>query len=308
MYKLQIQNYQIIHKANIDFNKGLTLITGRSNNGKSSIFKAFKQLAYNTPGTDYIKHGHTQCTIQLNTPDGHYISYTKPTSGGAVYHLDNQPPLQKVGSTQPESIKDTLHIDKDLNYNFWNQLDKPFLISNSPKEQFDLLQQSPHTEVLQSTMQQMSTDRKAIQQKFTQTQAQIQLLQEQNKSQEVKLLNLPKFTHLFNSINDIKSTKESLSNLVNTLNRYKQIDPDSIQKELLKFSNLPNLDSLKLQFEDVQFFQLKLQNLIQTQNPINEFQNQIQQTTLQIDRIKLFIQQYFPLCPLCNRPFDSHNS
>lgn len=308
MYQLQIKDFQIIHKASIDFQKGLTLITGRSNNGKSSIFKAFKQLAYNQSGTDYIKHGASKCTIHLTTPDGHQIVYTKPNQGGAEYSLDSQPPLKKVGANQVPQVKDILHIDKDLNYNFWNQLDKPFLISNSPKEQFDLLQQSPHTEVLQSTMQQMSTDRKALQSKFTQTQAQIQLLQEQNKSQETKLLNLPRFTNLFQQINELKSSKDGLLNLQNTLHKLQQIDLDSLQKELLKFDHIPNLDFLKLQFEDIQFYQQKLNSLIQTQNPINECQNQIQQTALQIDRIKLFITQQFPLCPLCNRPFDSHNS
>ena len=308
MYKLHIQNFQIISNAEITFQKGLTLITGRSNNGKSSIFKAFKQLTYNQSGTDYIKHGATKCTITLTTPDGHKIVYTKPKQGGAQYNLDSLPPLQKVGSSQPPQITQLIHINKDLNYNFWNQLDKPFLISQSPKEQFDLLQQSPHTQTIQQVLQQITQDRKSLQQTITQTQAQIQLLQQQNESHESQLLQLPKFTRLFHSINELKSTKDYLFNLQNQLHKYEQIDLDSLRHKLIKFSHLPSTDHLTLQFEDLQFFQHTLHSLIQTQNPINEYQNKIQQITQQIDHSKLFITQQFPLCPLCQRPFDHPNS
>ena len=45
-----IENYQIIKKGSILIRPGITLITGPSNNGKSSIFKAYKQIIYNLSG------------------------------------------------------------------------------------------------------------------------------------------------------------------------------------------------------------------------------------------------------------------
>ena len=55
--KVSIKDFQIIKSASLDFQPGLTLIIGESNNGKSAIFRAMKSCIYNEPGTSNVRIG-----------------------------------------------------------------------------------------------------------------------------------------------------------------------------------------------------------------------------------------------------------
>lgn len=306
MYELEITNYQIIKHGKITFKPGLTLITGQSNNGKSSIFKAFKQLAYNTPGSDYISHNTNHTSLKLTLPNQDQILYYK-SKNDSHYQINQNQPLSKIGSQQVPQIAQLLHIDKTLNYNFWNQLDKPFLISLSPKEQFDLLQQSPHTQTLQSILQNITQDRKNTQQLHLQQESQLQLIQQQNTQYQNQLTLLPNYTQLYTQITSLKDQSQHLLNLKNTLNQYNSIDTLTLQFQLKKYSNLPNTSHLENTFTCLQNSKNLLHDLLQTQNPINETHELIKNLQIKIDQLQLYLKTNFKLCPLCNQPFHNDN-
>lgn len=313
-YKLHVQNYQIIKDAELLIPQGLTLIQGHSNHGKSSLFKALRQLLYNTSGTDYIKHHTNQCLIELtyfqddtNSPV-YYIQYLKshtksqytiqtPQNGTEVY--------SKLGSSQLDLIKDLTHIDKQLDYNFWSQMEKPFLIGLTPREQFDILQNSPHSAVLQSCLLQMTTDRKTYQKQELQFQSQLELIQHQNLQYQNDLQKLPLITHLFTSIDALKDTNTHLKELSTKIARLSTLSTETLElhQQVDKLHTLPSLDSLISLNDTINQFTLKFKNLQQTIYPINDLKNQIQQTATEYDRLSLFINQHFPNCPLCNQPF-----
>lgn len=315
-YTLDISNYQILSSVSLKILPGVTLITGHSNNGKSSIFKAFQQLVYNTSGTDYIKHNQDKTTISLqqyidNNPV-YKIQYFKHRQQGGKYIVttfnpqENTQTYTKLGTSQPEFIKDLTHIDKDLNYNFWSQMDKPFLISQTPKEQFDYLQQSPHTQTLQNVLKNMTTDRKQTDHSLSASQAQLELLQQQSKQYQSQLQHLPKIKELFTTITSLKAHQETLLRLQDVYARYTKIDLTDLQNTLNRLKTLPTLDNLN-KSHDTLFQTLSLYSqLLQTTKPINELKYTIQNTITQYDRTKLFLQQQFPVCPLCNQPL--HNS
>ena len=144
--KFIIKNYQIIKNGEIELRPGITLITGPSNNGKSSIFKAYKQLIYNLSGNTYINQFADQCKLILDN-DEYTIEYKKTKTKSSydikVVNPETTLHIDKLGVNQIDKIKELTHIDKDLGYNFWDQLEKPFLLCKTNREQFLLLQQSP---------------------------------------------------------------------------------------------------------------------------------------------------------------------
>ena len=122
--KFTIDNYQIIKHGEILFRPGITLITGSSNNGKSSIFKAYKQLIYNLSGNTYINQNADKCKLTLENND-YKIAYNKSKSKSNYDITTNEGTLSfdKLGVNQIPEIKDLVKIDKNLHYNFWEQLD-----------------------------------------------------------------------------------------------------------------------------------------------------------------------------------------
>lgn len=316
-YKLKVNNYQIIKSAEIDIKQGLTLIQGHSNHGKSSLFKALKQLLYNTSGTDYIRHGSPQCTIELSLLDEtensltYSIQYLKSKTKSQYTIQSNQGTevYQKLGSSQLEQIKSLTHIDKNYDYNFWSQMEKPFLIGLTPREQFDILQNSPHSTTLNSVLQQMVSDRKQYSQKETSTQAKLELIQQQNNQFTTQLNQLPKITQLFNQTTALKSHNDTLASLKSTYTRLQNTtkDIEPLQNRFNKLQKLPNLDSLQSLYETITKTTLKYHQLQQSVHPINDLKNSLTNVDTQIDKINCLIQTNFPNCPLCNQPFHNDN-
>lgn len=306
-YSLDVKNYQIIKQAHLEFHQGLTLITGKSNNGKSSLFKAFKQLAYNTPGMDFIKHNTKQSTITLTHQDT-TITYSKHISDGGKYHIQT-PQINevytKLGSSQPDIVKETLRIDKEFNYNFWDQLNKPFLISMSPREQFDLIQNSPHSITLNQCISNITADRKQSQTQQVQLQSQLDLLHDQISQQEQQITNLPKLATLHQQITTLQNTSLHLNNLTDLLDAHNSIDISTIQAKLSKLGTLPTLTSLETTLNQFTNIDSIYQLLLGTTKPINDIQHQITTKSTTYDAVSKLLTEQFTSCPLCNQPFTT---
>lgn len=309
-YKFKIKNYQIIKDSSIDFQTGVTLITGKSNNGKSSIFKAFKQLVYNSPGTDFIKHNSKQSELTLehvHPTEPYSLTYTKSTSG-ATYRLSTLPePLTKVGSTQPEQIKQLTQINKDFNYNFWDQLNKPFLISLTPREQFDLIQNSPHSITLQQALDNLINDRKHYQTAQTQLQSKLELIQSQSQQFTQQLIQLPTITDIHTKLSQLQPTHTQLTTLHQLITKHDAIDLTTIQSRLHQLNNIPSLDHVQPILDTLNHLSTLYDKLLQTTQPINTIKLNITNTTQSITDIDDIVSVYFPQCPLCNQPFTNHS-
>lgn len=310
-YIFSIDNYQIIKHADITFKDGLTLLTGKSNNGKSSIFKAFKQLVYNTPGTDFIKHGAPSTHLKLTLTNAYDIVYTKSTNGASyTYSTPTSQPItiSKLGTTQPEVISNLTNINKQFDYNFWNQMDKPFLISLSPREQFDLIQQSPHSITLSNCLQHITQDRKTKQTHLTQSQAQLDLLQSQLTQYDQQLLSLPTLTTLFDQLTTLKSTQQQILTLTDTYTKHQSINLSTIQSRLSTLSFQPSLLPLETLLTQINQLSTLYSQLLKTTSPINSINQQISTNKLHQTQTTQFTQTHFTLCPLCNQPFnhDTH--
>lgn len=316
-YKLTVQNYQILQKAELTFNQGLTLITGPSNHGKSSLIKALQQLVYNSPGTNYITHNHTKTTIRFqkfNSPTDSTpifdIQYSKDTKGNGQYDVqthDSQERFTKLGSSQLDQIKHITHIDKSLNYNFWNQMDKPFMLSLTNKEQFDLLQQSPHTATLSTIQHNMTQDRKVYAKELDNHQSQLQLLQQQDQQYKQQLQGKEKIDSLFKKTQELTAQKQTLDQLQTFISQFDQIDLQSIQSKLNGLQNIPSTHTITQHKQTLDQITQLFNQLTRTVQPINEHLNTLKQTQTRQDQLKLFMQTHFTTCPLCHQPFNSIN-
>lgn len=142
---VSIRNFQAISELDVSFPKGLTVITGETNNGKSSIFRAIEAAIYNVGGDSYIKAGEKFTGVKIRYQGNEVIwkknkKYKIPTS----YKINGEV-LGRVGKKQPAEVAQALRME-DVNLlrakerlNFWRQMSLPFLQDRSPSQLFEFL-------------------------------------------------------------------------------------------------------------------------------------------------------------------------
>jgi exonuclease SbcC len=129
---LEIFNFQSHKGTRLEFSKGVNVIIGSSDSGKTSIIRALRWLIWNRPTGDEFRSswgGDTEVIAQFDKFEiirkkGKENFYSFLSSGkGHVF--------KAIGTDVPEEIIKALNINE---INLQYQLDAPFLLSNTPGE------------------------------------------------------------------------------------------------------------------------------------------------------------------------------
>jgi hypothetical protein len=102
---LYIKNFQGISEATINLS-GFTVLTGRSNSGKSSIRLALELALYNNWEPCYLKIGESHCVVKLTIDDDNYIQITKPENTYTVMVNGVKSVYPKVAKNQLEELSE----------------------------------------------------------------------------------------------------------------------------------------------------------------------------------------------------------
>ena len=232
-FKLAVKDYQIIKKASLEFIPGLNVITGPSNNGKSSIFKAIKANIYTTPGTSPIRAGQNSYAVGI-TYNGHTVILQKGLKE-SVYLVDGEK-YTKFGTTTPPVVSNALNI-KELvlngnkeQLNFWDQMNYPFLLDKTPVELFSFIIDSGDSDEISQVLKDMVSDRQVISKEIDQLQGSINLIDTDIDTYE-KQLEVAK--PIIEACNNIIALQDRISRL-NSLKTIKtNLDNISQQVELI---------------------------------------------------------------------------
>lgn len=228
-FKVAIKDYQIIKKASLEFIPGLNVITGPSNNGKSSIFKAIKANMYTVPGTNSIRAGQSNYAVGI-TYNGHTVILQKGLKE-SIYLVDGEK-YTKFGVNTPEIVSNSLNI-KELvlngnkeQLNFWDQMNYPFLLDKTPVELFRFIIDSGDSDKISQVLKDMVSDRQSISKEIDQIQGSINLL---DSDIEEYINKLSSAETVISACNSIIALQEKISRL-NTLNTIK-LSLDNINQQ-----------------------------------------------------------------------------
>lgn len=127
-----ILNFQSHKRTELHFDRGVNVIIGNSDGGKSAILRAFYWLIWNRPLGDSVVSDWVEkkdyAVIQVWTERGHVSREIR--NGENVYTEHAQ--LFKAFKTEvPKEVKEHLNMNE---INFQRQLDAPFLLSVSSGE------------------------------------------------------------------------------------------------------------------------------------------------------------------------------
>lgn len=123
---IQIDNFQSHKESTLEFDKGMNVIIGQSDCGKTAIIRAIRLVMYNRPGGDEFRStwgGDTRVTI---TTDENEIVRLK-TNKLNQYWLGFTE-FNAFGMDVPEEITKALNMSE---VNLQQQLDAPFLLSST---------------------------------------------------------------------------------------------------------------------------------------------------------------------------------
>lgn len=143
-----LKNFQAHKDTTVQFDKGLNIIVGESNNGKTSILRGILWAIDNQPlGNDFIMAGENDCSVTINFSDGTYIERGRTIKNTGYYKIryiddngkyidqtyrgfTNAVPIEVANVHQMPKVNITKDIETHLNV--LSQLDGPFLLTESP--------------------------------------------------------------------------------------------------------------------------------------------------------------------------------
>lgn len=142
--KVNLENFQSISKADLEFVQGINIIVGQSNSGKSAILRAIKGAVLNPNGSQrYIKNGEKQFKVNVEY-EGNDISWTREGSKSPKYIINGEEYL-KVGSSNLQDVcpKSGFVLDERGNLmNIESELELPFPFDKSNSELFKLFEKN----------------------------------------------------------------------------------------------------------------------------------------------------------------------
>lgn len=261
--RVKIENYQAIKNADLFFDVGLTAIVGPTNSGKSSLIRAIKGAINNQTGTGFINYNADESVVSIED-NGNTIVWTKPRKGSATYTLNGRE-ISKVGRTQNEEVANLLNMSEvevstqKIRLNFWEQMEKAFLMDKTPNQLFEFISQSKEQELMQSYQQ---TEQNSLTE-----------IEKQIKVNETKL--------------DVyKQEIQKLDNRATELVRFNAIDINQIQSLIkLKNSVETNLERFYDTISEINLLRDKV--LVQTNfvKSIKSIDNELRQRFLLRDKI-----------------------
>jgi len=261
--KLKIKNFQAIKEAELVFDKGITVITGKTNSGKSSIFRALRTLVANRFISGSINYDADFLEITLED-NNNKVKYNRKNS--TTYEI-NDTIYEKVGRTQLDEVSEVLNMPEvevageKIRLNFWKQMSYPFLVGKTPNQLFNFIAQSKEHELIvakqESDKEELKTTEKQLNSILSVIDSKKQDLI--NLQNEVK--DLEKYSKLdYNTLNGFYQLTKTLDTILTN----KKESSEKLNDSITKYNNLKqDLETKKSKLKDIKDY-LDLYTILDT--------------------------------------------
>lgn len=132
--KVTIDNFQSIKHTEFEV-KGLTIITGPNNTGKSACARALAGAFTNTRGNSFVRQGEKSCAVKVEFNDGQTLLWEKGKNTNR-YEINGEE-IDKVGVGTPDEVKSLgvvgVEVDgKEVYPQIARQFEQVFLLDMPP--------------------------------------------------------------------------------------------------------------------------------------------------------------------------------
>ena len=136
IHRIVLQNYMSHRHTVIDLAEGLTVLVGPNNCGKSAVVSALQTLCQNATGDYMLRHGERECSVRVETDDGHSVEWRRKRDG-VSYALDGRE-VNRLNGSPPDDLHDLLRLplvesgNRFFDVHFGEQKRPIFLLDKSP--------------------------------------------------------------------------------------------------------------------------------------------------------------------------------
>lgn len=182
---IQITNFQSHEDTELEFSPGVNVLVGPSDSGKTAIVRALRWLVWNRPQGEAFRSnwgGDTEVTLFLNDKfddyGGDIISRSRAKDNSysmGKLTLGFKDEFKAIRAEVPEEIEQALNLDE---INLQQQLDRPFLLDESPGEVAKHFNKIAHLDVIDRGLQNVQRDIRQFDQNISSSESQLESLKE----------------------------------------------------------------------------------------------------------------------------------
>ncbi|EFI42288.1 AAA family ATPase [Peptoniphilus sp. oral taxon 386] len=328
--KVELINFQSHENTVIDFHRGLNVILGNSDSGKTAILRAIKWALYNEPSGNYfIREGEKETSVTIYFNTGAVVKRYRSNSKNTYYLKKSN--LEEFnfdgfGLTVPKEIiteigMSKINLDNSLNsiINIAEQLDGPFLLNEKTSVRASAIGRIIGVNYIDDALRETIRDNKQIA-------SDIKYLKSKKEIIEAEILKfdyLKETEVLLNTLIEIKEiitySKTRLNKLIELKNKYEfnNNELEKLRKENSKYKNLDLLYNLLSNIEIILFKYNTYSNFYKNLNfynyeinenikCLNKYKN-LSELSLKYDTLNSLLHDYFNNISIKNEFLDISN-
>lgn len=266
-FDVVIKDYQAIESAHIAVSKGLNIIIGDTNNGKSAILRAIEDALFNSGVDSRVRAGQRYSAVKIgNGKDT--LMWRRDSHGKnnkTMYQItgvNEDKPIEKVGRTQLEEVASKFNItevrmsnNNREKINFWRQGDAPFLTDKTPNQLFEFLSLSSCDEYIK-ILKEMKSDVRELNSNIISLGSTIDTLNAINDEKKTFIDKNEGFDELYKKIVVTNQEVEKFNKIEDIVNKIKNLEArlelkritlDKVNQEI----NRIDFDSVKKSMKEV---------------------------------------------------------
>ena len=231
---IKAKNFMKLEDLTLNLNPGFNVITGPSNQGKSSIIKALESLFYNNHSDSRVMQGKDSYIIGVQDNNNTIMAKRNPNKATKTVYSINNNTLTKVNRGPIGEVEDLLNIKEveilgqKTRLNFSEQFGGLFLLDKNPSQLYDFLATSDTSNKLNDVSKSMKNDLREIIDNQKRLEGQLDIVKQSYDREKVLINNLKGSEEVIKEALDI-SVK------VSKINRLKElIDVLEVKLESLK--------------------------------------------------------------------------
>lgn len=278
--KVLIENFQSHESTELTFYKGLNVITGPSDHGKSAVVRAIKWVLYNEPrGNDFIRQStnFARVTLWLNT--GYSITRERTPSKNRYILSDsdgNTNIYEGFGNEIPQEILKAhgipkVMMDTDINssINIGNQLEGPFLISESGAVRAKAIGRLTGLHIIDKSIRDSATDLRRENQTRDRFLKENEEVNEKLKEYQYLDVLEEKIEVSSKLIEKVEKYLERIDKLTNIKHNLEDID-EQYKQVAYELASLKKIDECNIVLKSIELYYIKLKSMDNLNNKYSD--------------------------------------
>ena len=330
--KIKIRNFQSIERADVEV-RGFTVITGRSNVGKTAFVRACQAIFFGIPGDYFIRYGQNFCGVAVTDNDLELVwrKTSKPDPKKPTALQVNGVVHTKIGKdhlrlTEPVGVVELQTSQARIRPQFAMQHDNIFMLSESETTIAEILKLLGRIDVVTTAQRNAKRDLSS-----TASKRKIRVSDLEESEGKLRALDYvaglrKEFIGVEARVLTMEMQNQRREELIVKTKRWQELEPQSVPElpatlsigkiyvleQLRKFKSLklrtvPDLPGLVLFPEERSRNAGKLGLLIETEFQLEKLVEQKQTLSsdiTEVEEAKVLVESLLEACPTCDRPFE----